>query len=211
MKYKFIDDTTRNARIFVDYTGEKPDVKFSYPNIKDCMEGDYFFEFLYLLFLPTQFLILTLIFFFHPLHLTAYAIYATVNLSILSFFILLIILNKKFFKTLYPHFAALKHKYFHGYYEIKLDIKNVKMEFNKKLNKKEIFVEIPIFKNIFFDYKCKGDFSEKLKTIEVKEYPFFDVKKIKNKEEKHATDYFWYCRMYFIDEPKDGYVKIKFA
>lgn len=79
----------------------------------------------------------------------------------------------------------------------------------KKLNSK-IF-EIPVFGNIFLDYKTKGDFKKFLKKFSIKEYEFkyvyfpFFGKKIKK-----TQTFYWKATFEFEEIPKKGELVIQF-
>jgi len=85
----------------------------------------------------------------------------------------------------------------------------------KKLNSK--IYELPIFDNVFLEYKTTKDFARYLEKIEVTEHDFWIVKQPsfwksflgKKQSKRKQTDY-WKARFFFKEIPKGGYLKIDF-
>jgi len=84
------------------------------------------------------------------------------------------------------------------------------VKFDKVPENKQI--EIPLFKNIYLDYKASKDFSKNLLKMEIVEHPFTQiVRKGKRKEKITKTKkqvYLWKATFYFKDIPKDGSLEV---
>ncbi|MEK6879886.1 MAG: hypothetical protein AABY22_09780 [Nanoarchaeota archaeon] len=78
-----------------------------------------------------------------------------------------------------------------------------------KLDKKTF--EIPIFDNIFLDYKMKGEFKNYFKTVSIEEHDLYYATFDKKHKRKGIiqTDY-WKCIFTFIRIPKKGYMEVRF-
>lgn len=101
------------------------------------------------------------------------------------------LLKFKWYQKFFPKFNALGGK---SYYKI---IKEV------PANK---IVELPLFKNVFLDYKAKGEFSKYLERVEIREHPFSKgiFKKGKLYKKKGNNYMIWYAKFYFKEIPKTG-------
>ncbi len=81
-------------------------------------------------------------------------------------------------------------------------------------NDEGIYVELPIFSNVICDFKCKDDFSDYLKEIDIREHKFYYAKKRtikykgKKKKIKKYNEFIWYARWYFSQKPKKGYMDV---
>lgn len=87
-----------------------------------------------------------------------------------------------------------------------------------------IFVELPVFNNVICDFNCKGDFSDYLEEIDIREHKFTSVKlktftrlkKIENKLKKEkfkkrkVNEFIWYARWYFNKKPTKGNMEVIF-
>ena len=71
---------------------------------------------------------------------------------------------------------------------------------------KEGYVEIPLFYNDQLDFEAKGEFSDYLKEVDIREYPFEFVK---NKQKKENGKY-WFARFYFFKQPTNGELEVRF-
>jgi hypothetical protein len=81
----------------------------------------------------------------------------------------------------------------------------------KNLNSKTF--ELPLFKNMYLDYKAKGDYGKQLKKFEIVEHPFNSIvwKRKKRKDipmKKKGQIYLWKAVFTFKEIPKDGYLEI---
>jgi hypothetical protein len=70
-------------------------------------------------------------------------------------------------------------------------------------------IEIPVFQNQFLDYFAKGEFSDYLKRIEIREHPFSKMMKKGKKRRWVANAYIFYCKFYFSKHPKTGKLEVK--
>ena len=81
----------------------------------------------------------------------------------------------------------------------------------------KIFCELPVFKNIVLDFKCKGEFSDYLSEIDIREHKFVYFRKkritLKNGKKKRvhkANEWIWYARFYFTQRPRKGELYVLF-
>jgi len=99
-----------------------------------------------------------------------------------------------------------------NYYNAKLmhSIRTIKV-YPEDITEK-IFV-LPHFSNVYLDYDTEGSFSANLKKVEVLEYQTNWAKVLKNGKEKRSkpNEYDWRCVFYFKENPKDGYITIKYC
>jgi len=77
-----------------------------------------------------------------------------------------------------------------------------------KLNSKTF--QIPIFSNVFLDYKVTGEFSQFLSKVEIKEYEFKTIRKGIFKNNKDDNEEHWFANFYFSKIPKTGELKVWF-
>jgi len=72
-------------------------------------------------------------------------------------------------------------------------------------------IEIPLFKNIYLDYKATKQFSKYLERVEIKEHPFDRVHKKKGKKTTRKRNIvLWYAKFYFSEVPKSGKLEVFF-
>ena len=76
----------------------------------------------------------------------------------------------------------------------------------KPENVKDNKIEIPLYSNVFLEYKAEEEMSEYLERIEITEHEFNYF--IKSKKTKNQ--YLWKCIFYFSEIPKDGILKVRF-
>ena len=204
-----------NARINIEY-GIKPKISFSYPDKKNQVRGS-MFNSLQLISLSFGGIILFLLYLFKIRLISSIFPKETIlgaSILFLAFFyfVLTSIIYfpfKKQWDKLYPRYQAFitskKLRVFYPKYIIKRDGR--------------IFVELPIFSNIVCDFKCKGDFSDYLEEIDIREYKFTSLKlkrigKIKpskkQKRKRIVNEFIWYARWYFKKEPKKGKMEVIF-
>ena len=218
---RFSEDNTRNARIRINYN-KNPKVKFSYPNIKNYEEGSTYIEFmmvwtLVIVIMYSTFLLISpfLEYAFSKASSDInYTIYSMLGDFLINSFIVFIFLGVPFLvtkvlskplKRFYPKWQKIKHIVFGFYYEITLNKNHLRIEKNK------IYLEIPMFSNVFLEYIAKKDFRKYLDYFEIKEYNLKEASKVfSRKKEIHSLDIFWYARFYFKKEPKEGEIKVKF-
>jgi len=77
------------------------------------------------------------------------------------------------------------------------------------------FVELPVFENIICDFKCRGEFSDYLKEVEIREHNFKYYKaakkgKMRKRVAHQSNELLWYARFYFSDKPKSGSLSVIF-
>lgn len=73
-------------------------------------------------------------------------------------------------------------------------------------------VSIPIFNNVYLNYKCEGDFN-KLEKVEILEIPFnYRERGFWNpfKEKVYRNDYLYRVVFYFSETPKNGKMEVEF-
>ena len=68
-------------------------------------------------------------------------------------------------------------------------------------------VEIPLFQNIYLDYRTQGDFTKYLETVEIKEHPFNEIERdleSKKKIKLMPNQWLWKAEFTFSQKPKIG-------
>lgn len=76
---------------------------------------------------------------------------------------------------------------------------------------------IPVFGNIFLDYKTKGEFNDYLEKIEIIEFPFIRVRKylfadlLRRKITREKNDIEFRAIFYFSKKPKTGELRVEFV
>lgn len=230
MVKKYSENNSRNARIKIDYRTKNPKVNFSYPNIKDYTEGSVSFLAVQLWCIVVC-IIITFFFISQPFIVYSQSImnyeyydidyktnfnYTTIEFikgitkGVIVFFlifgipIIFSILFNKYGKKCYPKIMKSISMLFGTHYEIVLNKKNLRIE------KDKIYLEIPLFHNVFLEYVAKDDFKKYLDYFQIKEYNLKGIKRFDGKKEVKSSDVFWYARFYFSKEPKNGEIKIKF-
>lgn len=79
--------------------------------------------------------------------------------------------------------------------------------FNKVPKDKKI--EIPLFQNIYLDYKATKEFSKYLTKMEIREHPFNRIiRKGRKKIRKKRQVSLWKATFYFSEIPKDGNLEV---
>jgi hypothetical protein len=80
-------------------------------------------------------------------------------------------------------------------------------------------IEIPLFKNVFMDYRTTKEFSKYLQKVEIKEHPFSSVstkhgwkriegQKIKKYKKEHNI-WLWKATFTFKEVPKKGFLEVR--
>ncbi len=117
---------------------------------------------------------------------------------------------KKKLNALFPVYQAWKTK--KKYVEFKAkDIKTSNIN-----GKKEIYVEIPYFKNVILKYEATKDFSKYLTIMEIKEHNFKTKENHKRKKKKKSikvkkqNEWYWNAKFYFNKTPKNGKLSVVF-
>jgi hypothetical protein len=103
---------------------------------------------------------------------------------------------KKSWTKVYPKWEALISKKKYMSFTSKSDFKDAKLK----------YFEVPYFHNVELTYKATKDFADKLKFIEIHEYPFYTFRKNK----KVINEFIWYARFYYKDKPCSGTLEVKF-
>ena len=204
MEYQKLNPS--NANIFIDYKNKKNPVSFDYPQkssaFKMVLYAMFNFSFYYIYPLLLLFLFLNIpLFIFFKKDTSILAL-----LFFFSYFFLLIISfpisyflskNERFLKFM-PEFNKHIRTFFFNYNFIR----------KTKLTSKEF--EIPLFNNVFLDYKLRGDFKKYITNVEIialdyqyRSKIFFF--KIKDKN----VDYFK-ARFVFSKVPKKGFMEVKY-
>ena len=206
---RYADSIPSNSRITVDYTGDKPEVKFEYP--VNTNKKDWIFSFIFpsILVVWGFMSILGVICCGIVSELSGITIMKLQGIigGILSFIITIMIVfippmiisyiicyNYEKFKFSFPKFQASVtrlitwRKHFHTFSVNKLE--------------EQVF-EIPLFKNVMLEYEASEEFSEYLQRVEIREHEFM----YKGKEK---TQWLWKARFVFSDIPKTGELKGEF-
>jgi len=75
-----------------------------------------------------------------------------------------------------------------------------------------LFIEIPLFKNIELSYEATKEFSDYLSRVEIIEHPFNTIHKtIKGKKYIDKGIFLWRARFYFSQKPLDGVIEVKWT
>ena len=77
-------------------------------------------------------------------------------------------------------------------------------------------LELPLFKNVYLDYKASKDFGKQLERVEIKEHDFDELIKSKNRKERDKVKskgqvFLWKATFYFKEIPKEGKLEIWWA
>lgn len=227
---RYNGDSCRNARIKIDYRGIEPEVRFSYPRLKDYTTGSMLpFIFFGWAFLLLVFVILSSIYFLisegikedTSLKSTYYcnatsfksAVMEDARVTAPFFLIILIVFTvppcliyfpfKKKWRNIYPKFQSAWAELSASCYIVSFKSKDF-----EGTNKN--YLEIPWFENVFLKYKATKDFSKYLDYFEIREYPVKRIQGAKHKKRQRLTDLFWYARFYFKQTPKSGKLEVKF-
>lgn len=129
-----------------------------------------------------------------------------------------ILVNKLFRKqlnNLFPKYQAVQvsKKY--------VRFKNKDIKITKINGKKEIYLEIPYFKNIILKYNATKDFSKYLDSLEIMEHNFKTMedktKKDRKKKDKKKSgkilkqnEWYWGTKFYFNKVPEKGFLDVVF-
>ncbi|HEY5631650.1 MAG TPA: hypothetical protein VIR31_05945 [Nitrososphaeraceae archaeon] len=194
-------ENPNNARINIDYSKEKAEVKFDYVGtssyytiVKNFFLKVWYYRGLCILgIIPTFFLCLNLI----PINTIqkqiTWIVLASLYLIVPPYFLAFILSKNKRFIKILPKLQYFFSKNFY-YCEFKSDAVND----NK--------IEIPLYANIGLDYQAYDDFSRYLLKVDIIEHPFMMY--VKNK--KKRNEYLWKCTFYFSQKPKNGILKVRF-
>jgi hypothetical protein len=208
MKYQ--SKNPSNSCIYIHHRSKKP-VKFSYPNKKSPFRIVFRTFFALWIFLNMFLAIPNLILF---------SIYRgeiqEEILNIMTFPFILIVLHL-FFIPLISTFILIKNDKLLSYMpEInrKLSLIPFGTHNYKKITKlNSTIFEIPIFYNVFLDYKATKEFSKYLIKVEITEHDFKVIKKnVFNKKQKTTQqDNIWKAKFIFSRIPKTGHLEMFFC
>jgi len=87
-----------------------------------------------------------------------------------------------------------------NYYRIRLNGKNNGFQNNNK-------IKIPLFLNIFLDYRTSLDYTKYIKSVAITELP---LEKIRRNGRIKKQDRFWHCEFLFSKKPEKGVMEIDF-
>jgi len=210
-----------NSRVLIDYRNKKHPVKFQYPAKKSPFKivfGGY--------------LSLWIV-----LHMYLILLFIIISIPILLIMFLPLLIQGEFstissqmnWRELIPALILIFHMFFIPLVATLITIKNKKLlsympqinmfgalllqySFYKKITKlNSKTYKLPLFTNVFLDYKTKGEFAKYLYKVEIKEHKLIFKKKLwffKKKDMKN--DYLWYAEFKFKKIPKTGYLEIMF-
>jgi hypothetical protein len=216
-KRVFQEMTPNDARIYINFMNKKKPVSFQYPSKEST-----FSLIMWLIGGNWAIIILIILLVNLPLTLILLPIDSTPKNSIDSsevgtfialfpsiliflFLIpllitLIIISNKSFLKQIPKIMQRMELFFKRGYNQV--IVKNLK---SKKYT-------LPIFSNIFLEYKATEDYGKYLKKIEVKEYDFWTIKRhiTNRKKDKVKQTEYWKADFIFTEVPKKGELKLTF-
>lgn len=194
------EKTTANARINIRYNDGSPEVKFSYPK-KDKGKSDIITVGMYT-FILAMFSSLLQSAYYEGFRGVEYPAGLTTSLVtifyILIFWIIYIPTLGIIIRDNYGLFIARMHKNGKHYYAKFKEVPRNKI------------IEIPLFENIFMDYHTKGEFSDYLEEIDIREHPFRIVSR-KRKGQKRKllpNDELWKAEFKFKRIPKEGGLEV---
>lgn len=189
-KYQSINPN--NSRIFIDYSKSVP-VRFEYIRKTEIFKIVYFN--LFLLFAWFNLLLLLIMFFIFGYNpgLILFTFFFGVPFVVSIFFVnnnkllsLMPVIGK--FNCLFPFWIS-------------------KYRLIKNLDKR-VF-EIPLFKNIFLEYKATREFSKYLEKVEITEHNFkYETRGFYFIKRREKQDIYWKARFYFSHVPKLGKLEI---
>jgi len=198
---KYQLENPSNACVFIDFVNKENPVSFSYPNkLNSFKMASYLFFVVWfkvwILTIMPIFLILAIFFGVNDIVSTMFVLFVTPLVSplILSF---IFSHNKKLILTL-PKLNKFVSS---------SDLKRVVIcSLDSKV------YELPIFDNVFLEYKATEEFGKYLCKIEVIEHNFHYLKKglFSRKITKEQNDSYWKARFIFSRIPKKGELYLEF-
>ncbi|KKM90154.1 hypothetical protein LCGC14_1241520 [marine sediment metagenome] len=217
MKEKFQERNPSNARVFIDYRNKDNPVRFEYPNKKSPF-NIVFDSSLGLWFKINIFFIIpnALLFAFYSLFILQRTSEATggfdssiligvligaIHVFLLPLFTTLIIINNKKLLSYMPSINMWN-----------VSLTSPKYNYKKitKLDSKTL--EIPIFDNIFLDYKATKEFSKYLQEVKITEHDFktLEINRLTGRKKFEQQDDMWKAKFIFSKIPKTGFLEVKF-
>ena len=211
---KYQLENPNNSRIYIDYRKEKDKVRFEpvgkSSNFKIAFHISLLLHIYRGLFLLDGLIFVGFLFLFKYIYFGDIVREITINsleesLIFLAFINILIasilgtalILNNKRFIKYFPMLNTIGAKYYVA-------------KFNKD-NINGNIIEIPLFKNVFLEYKATESFSEHLERVEIVEHDFNRILIKKNKVKKYPQEYLWKAIFYFSEKPTSGELFVKFS
>lgn len=73
---------------------------------------------------------------------------------------------------------------------------------------KEGYIEIPLFRNDNLEFEAEGEFSNYLKELDIREYPYKYISL--TKKHKKRKGHYWFAKFYFFEQPNNGKLEVKF-
>ena len=218
-KYQSINPS--NARVLIDYRNKKHPVKFQYPAKKSpfyIVFGGYLslWMVINIIFVFFNFIIsvIILLIIFFPLLLQGDYSVVSSQMNWKELIPVLVFVFHMFFIPLIATFITLKNKKLLSYMPQINMFSSLLLghSFYKKITKLDSTTyKLPLFSNVFLDYKTKGEFAKYLYKVEIKEHKLTFKRKLwffKRKDMKN--DYLWYAEFKFKKIPKTGYLEIMF-
>jgi len=203
---KYEVDNPNFSRIFIDFKNKENPVSFEFPNEQKKFKSVHKTVFS-MWFSPKGFVI------FSMFTLSILLIYVSTNLDV---DILLMFFEIIFFMLATPYFITILFTYnktlrsslpkmfklFHN--------NQLKRVMVKKMNSK--VHELPIFENVFLEYRATKEFGKYLEKIEIVEHDFYYMsKKLFSKDfKKENNDAYWKVRFIFSKIPKKGELELEF-
>lgn len=216
MARKFQQTNPSDARIFINYKDRKNPVRFEYPRKMNAFNVVYFSFLMAWLKIVILILIVNI-----PLFVAwafrfataepdykAMALFFVVITTAFNFMIstpviptLIFLSSEKLMKKM----PRIQMKL--ALFGLANDMQYVKV---KKLKSK--VYEIPLFSNIYLEYKAKKDFSKFLEKVEIVEHDFYYLKRtlIRNKLKRTRQTDLWRARFIFSEIPQTGELKIEY-
>ena len=218
-KYQSINPS--NARVLIDYRNKEHPVRFQYPAKKSPFKivlSGYYFLWIYLhmifclISIVIAFIVLLIIYF--PLLIQGDFSSISSQIDWSGLILTLAFAFHLFFIPLLATLITINNKKLLSYMPQINMFSSLLLgySFHKKItNLDSTTYKLPLFSNVFLDYKTKGEFAKYLYKVEIKEHDlkfrrrkwFFKIKDMKN-------DYLWYAEFKFKKIPKTGYLEISF-
>lgn len=206
-----------NARIFIDYTNKKKPVRFEYPKKKSAFRicfSTFFFVYFFLNIMT----IIAIVIITQLYDILSTETFVSVSSSSIDIILSVLIIGGYFIflpmvlsliiitnPTLLQRMPEINKKI--------SSIFSLGVSYYKKIDKlnKKTF-EIPMFANVFLDYKATEDFSEYLQKVTIKELDFKVEKRgfFRRKPKIINIDDVWHAIFYFSKVPKKGQLEVWF-
>lgn len=195
-----------NANIIIDYKTNK--VKFHYPRKQSFFKG------IMIMIFPRIFVYNGLLMMFFllianlPAQKTAFVeAFKFINWGYILFIFLVYVLFTYLF-FVQPYLMSIVIYHCEKFRSALIEYQSRKGTYFKKryANIKQNFIEIPLFRNDFLDYKATEDYATKLERVEITNLDF----KLYSKKKVLNNNKLFKCKFIFSDIPDKGYIDIKF-